>query len=465
MKTGRNAKRSGGGLFRHQHNRRAFLQGVGGVALGLPFLEGVPERSAWAQNAQPMFLFFIVAANGVVKDTFFPGSKGALTVDGLAAEGKATSELAEHAANLLFVDDVNYPGNLSNCGHAQGCVQSLTGVGPSGGGPSTQSSGISADMVLSGELNPAGVDPLTLYSGAKFYIAERISFSGAGNARSAEVNPFNIYRNLITQVPEEASDEAPPPSPAEEIVAREISVNDLVREDLQGLLARSDLSTTDRQRLDAHLTAVREVEMGITQVATAGCEQAGLDISAIEAMENLRFTQSTHMIEDIVKLHSELVALTFACNLNRVATLQWGDGTDATIYDVPNNSRKWSFHHVSHRMQSDGASGNDPTALEAHKEIDVLRMQTFKHTLDQFAMRGLFQNAAVVWTNHVSDGPSHSFRNIPYIIGGSLGGALKQGEYVSGGGTSNANMLTTLIQAAGANASVGSGGTMSEILA
>jgi hypothetical protein len=259
----------------------------------------------------------------------------------------------------------------------------------------------------------------------------------------------------------------PPPvdNTAEELVTRELSVNDYVREDLQSLLARSDLSTVDRQRLDAHLTAVREVEMGMTQVATAGCEEAGLDVPAIEAMENLRFSQNGHMIEDVVKLHSELVALAFACNANRVATLQWGDGTDGTIYNVPNNSRQWKFHHVSHRMQSDGASGNDQTALVAHREIDVLRMQTFKHTLDQFAMRGLFQNAAVVWTNHVSDGPSHSFNNIPYIIGGSLGGVLKQGEYVAGGRASNADLLTTIVQAAGASGNVGGGGSLDAILA
>lgn len=461
-----NASGSGSGLFKRRANRRSFLQGVGGVALGLPFLESVPERSAWAQNEAPRFLFFIVAACGVVAEKFFPDSKGALTADALASSDKAVSVLADHADNMLFLDGVSYPGNLSNCGHAQGLVQSLTGVGPVGGGQTTQSGGISADMVISSELNPAGVDPLTLYSGAKYYIAERISFAGAGNARSAEVNPYNIYRNLITQVPEDGGSEpAPTDTAAEEIVTREISVNDLVREDLQTLLARSDLSTADRERLDAHLTAVREVEMGMTQVATAGCEQAGIDATTIEGMQNLRFSQNGHMIEDIVKLHSELVALTFACNLNRVATLQWGDGTDGTIYNVPNNSRQWKFHHVSHRIQSDGASGNDPTALEAHKEIDALRMETFKHTLDHFEMRGLFENAAVVWTNHVSDGPTHSFRNLPYIIGGSLGGTLKQGEYVGGDNTSNANLLTTLMQSMGTSGGVGNGSTMDAILA
>ena len=43
-------------------NRRAFLYGAGGIAIGLPFLEGLPERSAWAQDAQPIFTFFMCAA-------------------------------------------------------------------------------------------------------------------------------------------------------------------------------------------------------------------------------------------------------------------------------------------------------------------------------------------------------------------------------------------------------------------
>lgn len=455
-------------LPRIRTNRRAFLWGAGGVALGLPFLEGLPERSAWAQNDPPQFLYFMVAACGVVASDFFPSDKGAITTAALQSSGKAVAALADHADSLLLVDGVNYPGNLTNCGHAQGLVQSLTGVGPSGGGSTTQSTGISADMVMSNELNPAGTDPLTLYSGAKSYIAERISFTGPGNARPAERNPYNVYRGLVGLVGNGAdgtTSAGEVDSTANELITRETSVNDLIRDDLQSLLARSDLSAADRQRLDAHLTAVRELEMGMVQVATAGCEQAELDVSTIESMQNLQYSNNNHMIEQLVKLHSELVALAFACNANRVATIQWGDGTDGSIYDVPSNSRKWKFHHVSHRMQSDGASGNDPTALEAHKEIDALRMETLKHALDHFAMRGLFSNAAIVWTNHVSDGPSHSFRNIPYVIGGSLGGTLKQGQYVSAGNTSNANLLTTLIQKAGSSGSVGNGSTLDAILA
>jgi len=33
--------------------RRALLRGAAGIAIGLPFLEGLPERSAWAQDKKP----------------------------------------------------------------------------------------------------------------------------------------------------------------------------------------------------------------------------------------------------------------------------------------------------------------------------------------------------------------------------------------------------------------------------
>jgi len=38
------------GARKNAFNRRAFLRGAGTVAIGLPFLEGLPERSAWAAD-------------------------------------------------------------------------------------------------------------------------------------------------------------------------------------------------------------------------------------------------------------------------------------------------------------------------------------------------------------------------------------------------------------------------------
>ncbi|MES1172308.1 MAG: hypothetical protein ABUL77_03640, partial [Bacteroidota bacterium] len=61
--------------------RRHFLRGIGGVAVGLPFLETFAPRRAHAQAAAtPKRLAIFFNCNGVNMDTWFPGTTyGALT--------------------------------------------------------------------------------------------------------------------------------------------------------------------------------------------------------------------------------------------------------------------------------------------------------------------------------------------------------------------------------------------------
>jgi hypothetical protein len=75
-------------------------------------------------------------------------------------------------------------------------------------------------------------------------------------------------------------------------------------------------------------------------------------------------------------------------------------------------------------------------------------MKTLLHGLDAFKARGLFDKSFIMWTNHVADGPSHSFKNVPHIIAGNGGGYLKQGQFVDGGNVTNNKLLNTLISAA-----------------
>jgi len=127
---------------------------AGAVAIGLPFLEGLPERSAWAADSPPVFSLFIVTANGVVGNKFFPDDIGALTPDTLAGmPEKATSVLAPHAANLLFIRGLNFPApSPLSCSHAEGSCQTLTAAPPGSTGNAAYSSGPSADVVIAKEI-------------------------------------------------------------------------------------------------------------------------------------------------------------------------------------------------------------------------------------------------------------------------------------------------------------------------
>lgn len=447
--------------------RRNFLRGAAGLTIGLPFLEGLPTRSAWAQNEVPVFSLFMVAANGVVPQRFFPAAAGALDAGNLS--GKAVGELADYASNLLVVGGLRLPTGGKACGHAEGLVQTLTGVAPGSTGVSATSGGRSIDMFISSAVNEQGKDPITMYAGAGNYIAERTSFAGAGAARPMQRNPYATFQELVGLVDAAPStpttpDAGAPTNQVDELLIRRKSVLDTVRTEISELRNLTTVSASDKQRLQLHYEAFREIEIDLIETGdqigemagddpvVASCTMGNLDVQGVQAFSNgLSFTQNGNMIEDIVRLHGEVTALAFACNFNRVGVLQWGDGTDGTKYSgLAAGSVSWPFHQVSHRVQSDGQVGTNATAEDTHAQIDVIRMQTLAKVLRHFDERGLFGNSLVYWTNHVATG-SHSVSNVPIIIAGNGGGYFKQGQYVISTGD-NKPMLAATAEAAGAGA-------------
>jgi hypothetical protein len=464
--------------MRHVVNRRAFLYGAGGIAIGLPYLEGMPERSAWAQTNTPVFSLFICGACGVEPKRFWPSATGALST-ALASGDKAVNELKEHAANLLIVKGVNFPNQgPQGCGHAEGLVQALTGAKPKSTGSKATAAGPSADVVISKAVNPAGTDPLTLYAGniKNGYIAERLSFDQNGNARAGVDTPYKLYQTLMgvaptgTGGPDPGGGTTPPPpkpSVTDELLARRKSAVDYVHAELKSLIQNPKLSAADKERLQQHFDSIRDVEITMTMgpdapVAILGCGQDGLDTTKLQAVSSYRYTKTAEAaggMENSVELHMQLVALAFACNLNRTATIQAGDGTDATIYDVPSNKSlgNWGLHFISHRTQSDGSLGNNTTAEAAHAEIDVIRMKTLAKGLSHFRDRGLADKSVVVWTNHIAEG-NHTMRSVPYILWGNGGGYFKQGQFIDGGGAQNGKLLNMVVSAATGTAANFAGG-------
>ncbi len=432
--------------------RRNFLRGAAGLGLALPFLEGLPDRSAWAQDNPPIFSFFLCAVDGCVPESFFPSSVGALSQANLEEASVATSGLARHAEHLLFLSGIDWPQPNNGDSHIQGLIQALTARSAEGTDANMASTGPSADAFIASRVHP-DLDAINLYAGMPgSYGGHCLSWKAAGERSPATTNPYTLYAELIGltgsgggMTPEERE-------AAELLVASRNSIHDLLRDELQDLMANSRLSADDRQRLQQHFDAIRDAEVTMGEMGDEGlemCTAEGLDVTALEALEN--YTYDARATEQIVELHMSLVALAFACNYRRTATLQWGDPYDRTIYDVPSNDREWIFAHIDHRIQSDGATGNDALAAQAHAEIDAVRMQTLARGLDHFAERGLVDRCFVLWTLNYLNGAIHSFRSVPHIVWGNAGGVLKQGEYLQVGGSegvTNNQLHNALISAA-----------------
>ena len=423
-------------------DRRLFIRGAAGVVVGLPLLESFMPRSATAQEMQVRYAIFMRQGNGVQQasgtepDRFWPTQLGALTTASMQADGdQAVNVLADHAAKLLIVKGLRYDGLGVDvgCGHSRGGVLCLTAAKPDGKNiEKALALGESIDNRIVRELQPLGQEPLTLRSGPRSgYLDDVLSYRGPSDRRTAEQNPYNAYKALFGVDDGTQSEQ-------ELLKTRRSSVNDFVRGELSTLLGNTRLSADDRQRLEHHQQAIRDLELGLT------CKLPPELLSPISALDNDDAT-SNELVDDVTHMQMQVIALAVACGLTKAATLQIGNGNDQTQYTI-NGEMYERFHHISHRINGDGSEG---TAIEnadvKHHDVDKHFAGYFKYLIEQLdshktATGSMLDEGVSVWLNDLSSGPPHGSNNLPYVLAGGAGGFLKTGQYVDAVGGAKEQM-------------------------
>ncbi len=444
-------------------SRRMVLKGLGGTMLSLPFLEGLLPRTARAADAGALpYAIFFRQANGVASaqttselgaepERFWPRTLGALTAESLA--GRAVGVLNDHRAHLLVVRNINMRDYNYGDGHARGAMQGLTARGPvvEGAGGGSESGGESIDHRIGRELNPQQRDSLVFYAGRRggWLGGPCISYRNSNVRRAALHDPWNAYQTMI------GGPGGLTPEAREQLLVRQRSVNDLVKAQLQALQRRPELSASDHERLDLHLSNVRDLEVALSCRMRADEER----ILQQEA-PGYDSTDGTEVLAT-ARLHMDIAVMAIACGTNRAAVIQVGNGNDGdTRYRHPDTGQLMeNFHYVSHRRSSHDASGGIITGSDLlHHHVDTQFASAFKHLLDRLVAyqmpdgKRLIEHGVSVWYNDLGNGPAHSARNVPFVLAGSCNGFLKQGVYVeaSGGGNPNHNrMLNTIGTAVG----------------
>jgi hypothetical protein len=456
---------------KRQIARRRLLQGLGGVAVGLPALD-VFEGRAFAQaGVKKIYSALMLQQNGAIQgnggdaDMFWPRALGAIDANAMATTDadRTTSELKDYASKLNFVRGLNFRYSRN---HDGGPVAASCGSPITGSGTSQLPVSESVDFFIANSLTP-GKEPLTLYAGRKgTFRDDAFSFSTGGKLRVGDNNPWNVYQRLIGLAGTD-------PAVLQKIAARRLSVNDLVRTEMKELLARTDLSKADRDRLDLHFTSIRDMEIDMTKAVGPPPDTAGM-----QAVNGTHTTDAN--MEKVVKFQLDLIAFAFASDRARTASLQVGGCNDHTRYTI-NGVQAPQYHFISHRVMSDGGSG-DPiaNAVELHHQIDRIHARYFKHLLDKLAAYTLpgggtlLDSSVNLWVNSVSDGPPHSGNNVPHVLAGNAGGFLKTGLHLKTTGYTS-KVLSTIASAAGVRKASGdlidnfgdpsSTGLISEIIA
>jgi hypothetical protein len=421
--------------------RRMVLRGTGGLMLGLPLLETFMPRKASAQTAtRSPFVLIVVGDNGVVQagvslsvstepEMFWPTATGALTTASMTADKatRSTGELAAYADTILLVKGINLPYSSTGCSHSAADAQILTAAKITSGSTNCKAMGISVDTAIAAAKNPAGRDPLVMHAGmfspggTGFDIPGYVSYVTPQQPRVYIDSPYKAYMAIIGAVGNGSTATSAQALAQMQRANRSVSINDILRPQIQTLLARTDLSASDRARLDQHLTAIRDIEVQMTGTGTT-ITIPDADVTAMKAIDPKPYDQSTR--DNAVKLFMELMAFSAAADYSRVAVLKIGDRIDDHVYTYNGQSAK--FHDVSHRQVAN--------AIPFHNYIDRMMLNYYKYLLDTVSAYttptgSLLDQGVTIYCNQCATG-AHSFSNIPWIQAGTANGYFKKGQHI-----------------------------------
>ncbi|MBX2803373.1 MAG: DUF1552 domain-containing protein [Myxococcales bacterium] len=210
------------------------------------------------------------------------------------------------------------------------------------------------------------------------------------------------------------------------------SVLDAVRGDIGDLSRR--LGAKDRQRLDRHLTSVRELEVRLE----GGLGQCEAGKPAEDVVDD---TQEP--IEEKNQLMSELLALALACDLTRVFTVQFSAaGAQLVVWQVGATD---SLHYTSHTESS------PQPLVHAATVFTMAQLNTFLTQLRDTPEGdgNLLDRCSILCTSDLCDGLLHSNTEYPVLIAGGGNGRLRPGQHVRLPGANASDAVLTAVEGAG----------------
>jgi hypothetical protein len=256
-----------------------------------------------------------------------------------------------------------------------------------------------------------------------------ISYRGANQPNIAVDDPWKAYERIFSDAG--LSDAA---------LAQRIrdgqSVLDFLKDDIGRLRGRVDAS--DRARLDAHLTGIRNIEQRL-QTSAASCQPLALpEPFDSRAMENF---------PAVGRLQTDLMVLAHACDLTRVSTFMWANA-DSWQY-FPWIGVNEEHHELSHAGDDDDAAREKLIAINAWHAEQVAYLLDRLEEAKEPDGTSLLSNAVVLWGNEIGVGNTHTYKDIPWLLAGSAGGRLQTGRFLQFQDRPHNDLLVSVCNAMG----------------
>jgi hypothetical protein len=406
-----------------QMNRRHFLRGAGmgaGLAVGLPILDAMLDENGLLvakSSAQPagiplsfITFFFPMGVSDHGADwhpeTYGDGYRPRRNLQVLFDEG-----IADRVMPVGGLDKTEYTDSSNSSGdaHCDGVCTFTTGRA---GVTRAGASGPSLDHVIASRL---GGDtrirhlPVSIGNGNGDPAFKYATWTGERTPAEPFRDPLRLYDELFAAGPVTVT-------PPMEVLRREESVLDFVKEDLRSLSRR--LGRNDLRRLDQHFTSIREIEREISIVRPTMCSADRPTETFDDVHRGLSPDRSAVLMR--------LMAKAFECGLTRFGSFMLTNRADGRQFT-------WNGEIGEYRSE-DGDSGHhsfshrDPYRLTLAVEDQLREFATLIKLLRDVPVGDgdLLSHSVVFMANEHSDG-LHSIDDMPILIAGEAGGQIRQG--------------------------------------
>jgi hypothetical protein len=439
-------------------NRRMFLRGAAGITIALPFLSTLfSGRNAVAGPPKPpkRFVTWYTSTGTVIAD-WRPPTTGTAWKASPILSPLDTPNLRPYLTILSGIR-MAAAEKLNGNAHNKGMTSMLTGrpfsdIQQTMFGDVGWGAGISLDQELAKRLAIPG-QLKSIETGVIAFAGDPISSmsysegGGQANIVPSESDPRKVFTRLFANIPDSADAKAA----LEKAIAQRKSMIDLVQDDFKRLNGK--LGKADQDRLDKHLSLIRDLE-GRLDVGAYCAKPGAPAVTDGQIYDN-------DSIPMLGKLQMDLIAAGLACDVTRVATLQWSGAQSVFDFKKIIPSAPWdqlscpagvdtctggintAEHTISHISVGTAGAGGIPASISPAQLTAMQCLSAIsKWYSEQLAYFGealrshveadgstLLENTCVMTTTEVAEGPTHAFTDMPMMLLGGAQGALKPGHF------------------------------------
>jgi hypothetical protein len=422
---------------------------VGAGFAGFPLLRALEHSVAHAAGAPPPLRFVTVYhPHGIAAETWAMRSADSednfsLTfTEPLSGARCPLEPLAPYKSKLLVIEGLDL---LSNAKGHDSAGTILTGSRINTSLQRAQNASLDQFLAVDHGLGKSTrVSSIELAVGTDTAVpGETLSYGAGGMPLPKIIDPVRAFDRLFGGL-----------WPSDDPATREAALRrqrlgkrlvDFLAADARRLEAR--LAPAERRKLDQHMTALADLEKHLAPMTTGERPACPSPVRPAAAgfPKLKRFFGGEPYFDAIADAHIDLVALAFACDVTRFATLLLGDLSYAgnpLALPIDNHGG------VAHTYEAGGAPGT--WALLA--TFNRYAYGKLARLLDRLTEYGVVDSTLVYASSEMGNPSTHSTRNVPTVLAGGVNGKLRMGRRLktpADATTANNHLLVSIAQAFG----------------